>query len=91
MMDLGPEKVFKSTAFEPSDEELTNYARSKRNMKKGKDIKMRSPSPVRTFEESALDDSDDDLPDPADMFKSSVKSPKKTTARRVIVDSVSSL
>jgi hypothetical protein len=30
MMDLTPNKVFKSSAFEPTDEELTNHARAKR-------------------------------------------------------------
>lgn len=72
MVDLTPEKVFRSSAFEPSDEELTNHARSKRLEKKGlskresnEDIVMRSPS----FDDKLLDDSDDDLPDVSSMLE----------------------
>ncbi|KAF8153937.1 SNF2 family DNA-dependent ATPase [Crassisporium funariophilum] len=61
-----PDKVFKSSAFEPSAEELSNYARSKRRESANKhvfaDVKMRSPSPTESIPEF-LDDSDDDLPD----------------------------
>jgi hypothetical protein len=85
MMDLTPEKVFKSSAFEPSDEELTNHARSKRMEKKAlvkrhssEDIVMGSPS----FDDRVLDDSDDDLPDVSSMFEERPwKRQKKSEAR----------
>ena len=71
------DKVFKSAAFEPSDEELRDYSRSKWQVKRKKtsrrDIKMRSPSPVRSISPTSsipdiFDDSDDDLPDVAHML-----------------------
>ncbi|KAF9468325.1 SNF2 family DNA-dependent ATPase [Collybia nuda] len=72
MVDLTPDKVFKSSAFEPSDEELTKHARLKRMEKKGlskrhsnEDIVMHSPS----FDDKSLDDSDDDLPDVSNMLE----------------------
>jgi hypothetical protein len=76
MMDLTPHKVFKSSAFEPSDEELTNHARAKRRGRREvsrrvsvEDVKMRSSSPkLNALEACALDDSDDDLPDVSNMF-----------------------
>jgi hypothetical protein len=82
MVDLTPNKVFKFTAFEPSDEELSNHARALRRgrsqnqnhdpKKRGSNglVKTRTPSPVKqlTFEERGLDDSDDDLPDVSSML-----------------------
>ena len=76
MMDLTPNRVFISSAFEPTDEELTNHARAKRRGRRevsgrfiAQNVKMRSPSPtVKTLEDRALDDSDDDLPDVSNMF-----------------------
>ncbi|RDB23958.1 putative ATP-dependent helicase C23E6.02 [Hypsizygus marmoreus] len=77
MMDLTPNKVFRSSAFEPTDEELTNHPRATRRGKSrvltkrtsDGDVKMRSPSPERSFEERGLDDSDDDLPDVSSMLE----------------------
>lgn len=76
MMDLTPSKVFKSSAFEPTDEELTNHARAKRRGRRevskrvrSEDVKMRSPSPKpMALEDRAANDSDDDLPDVSCMF-----------------------
>jgi len=80
MMDLkSPDKIFKSAAFIPTDEELREYARSKRRERKekanGQDMEMRSPSSVRSLSPTSsipdvFDDSDeDDLPDVAQMLK----------------------
>ncbi|KAJ7145709.1 SNF2 family N-terminal domain-containing protein [Mycena epipterygia] len=68
MTDLKASKIFKSSAFEPSEEELQQYARSKREGKRpryrlGDDVKVRAVAP-KPFEDRPLDsDSDDDLPD----------------------------
>lgn len=75
MMDMkSADKVFKSAAFGPTDEELREYARSKRRERKERDIEMRSPSPARSLSPTSsipdvFDDSDDDLPDVAQMLK----------------------
>ncbi|KAG6887923.1 hypothetical protein C0992_010201 [Termitomyces sp. T32_za158] len=66
MTDLTPSKVFRASAFEPTDEELTKHARDTRRRKGARrmsDVKTRSPSPKASLDDSGLDDSDDDLPD----------------------------
>ena len=86
MMDLkSADKVFKSAAFEPTDEELREYSRSKRRVKQksNHNIKMRSPSPARSLSPATsipdiFDDSDDDLPDVAHMLDTP---PKKRKAK----------
>jgi hypothetical protein len=83
MNDLSADKIFKSAAFEPSDEELRNHARSKRQEKKvrstrGSIIKsQRSPSPLKSFEDFLMSESDDDLPDVANMFEDRPKKRQK--------------
>ncbi|KAJ6562842.1 SNF2 family DNA-dependent ATPase [Mycena vulgaris] len=68
MTDLKATKIFKSSAFEPSEEELQQHARSRREAKRprynwGDDVKVRAV-PVKAFEDRCLDsDDDDDLPD----------------------------
>ncbi|KAJ7662894.1 SNF2 family N-terminal domain-containing protein [Mycena rosella] len=68
MTDLTAKKVFKSAAFEPSEEELQQHARSKREAKRprynwGDDVKVRVV-PQKAFEDRCFDsDSDDDMPD----------------------------
>ncbi|KAJ7448480.1 P-loop containing nucleoside triphosphate hydrolase protein [Mycena galericulata] len=68
MTDLRSTKVFKSAAFEPSEEELEAHARSKREPKRarynwGDDVKVRAV-PQKAFEDRLLDsDDDDDMPD----------------------------
>ena len=91
MVDLkSADKVFKSAAFEPTDEELREYARSKRRVKTEKnirqDMKMRSPSPVRSISPTSsipdiFDDSDDDLPDVAHMLDTPKKRKEKKKAK----------
>ncbi|KAG5644269.1 hypothetical protein DXG03_008754 [Asterophora parasitica] len=88
MTDLSPEKVFKSSAFEPTDEELTNHARATRrgNARKGtnRDVKMRSPSPEKSFEDRGVDDSDDDFPDVSSLLDTR---PVKRQKRHSRIDS----
>jgi len=79
MNDLSGEKMFKSSAFEPSDEELTKAAKAKRKrrstvkynkLSSDDDIDMATPSP-KTFTGSKLDlddSSDEEMPDVADLF-----------------------
>ncbi|KAJ7468732.1 SNF2 family DNA-dependent ATPase [Mycena latifolia] len=68
MTDLKATKIYKSAAFEPSDEELEQHARSRREAKRpryswGDDVKVRAV-PQKAFEDRCLDsDSDDDMPD----------------------------
>ncbi|KAJ7085372.1 SNF2 family DNA-dependent ATPase [Mycena belliarum] len=68
MTDLKPNKIFKSSAFEPSDEELEDHMRSRREAKRaryswGDDVKVRAV-PQKAFEDRVFDsDSDDDMPD----------------------------
>ncbi|CAA7262707.1 unnamed protein product [Cyclocybe aegerita] len=82
MMDMkSADKVFKAAAFEPTDEEISNHKREKKDARRAKyndryEIKTRSPSPARSIPDT-LDDSDDDLPDMADMLKDMLKKPKK--------------
>ncbi|GLB44215.1 putative SNF2 family N-terminal domain [Lyophyllum shimeji] len=88
MNDLSADRVFKSSAFEPTDEELTNHARQMRHAKARKvsdrDVMMRSPSPEKTFEERGLDDSDDDLPDVSSLLD---QRPAKRQKKKQILDS----
>ncbi|KAJ7819201.1 SNF2 family DNA-dependent ATPase, partial [Mycena olivaceomarginata] len=68
MTDLKSTKVFKSSAFEPTEDELEQHSRSKRALKRpryswGDDVKVRA-APQKAFEDRKLDsDSDDDMPD----------------------------
>ncbi|KAF8958574.1 SNF2 family N-terminal domain-containing protein [Flammula alnicola] len=72
MMDLKGDKTFKSSAFEPSDDELNDYLRSKRREKSRRYAQKtpereRSPSPVESIPDT-LDSDSDDLPEVGDMF-----------------------
>ncbi|KAG5722781.1 putative SWI/SNF-related matrix-associated actin-dependent regulator of chromatin subfamily A member 3-like 2, partial [Termitomyces sp. T112] len=84
MADLTPNKVFKASAFKPTDEELTKHAReTHRNYGvrrvSARDFKIRSPSSTASFEDRGLDDSDDDLPDVSTIFdKRPAKRQKKS-------------
>ncbi|KXN90402.1 hypothetical protein AN958_04271, partial [Leucoagaricus sp. SymC.cos] len=73
MGDLGAQKTFKWAAFEPTDQELRDYARLRRESKKklarkNKDSFRTHSSPANSVESSPardileLSDSDDDLP-----------------------------
>ncbi|EAU87720.1 hypothetical protein CC1G_08756 [Coprinopsis cinerea okayama7 len=79
MVDLSDAKTFKSSAFEPSDEELRQHAQRKANRSRNryseKKGKKKAPSPPPDFL-SDLDDSDDDLPEISDIFKTPKKKGK---------------
>ncbi|KAJ7762016.1 SNF2 family DNA-dependent ATPase [Mycena maculata] len=68
MTDLQSTKVFRSVAFEPSEDELEAYARSKRQPKRarynwGDDVKVRAV-PEKAFDDRRLDsDSDEEFED----------------------------
>ncbi|TFK27268.1 hypothetical protein FA15DRAFT_727203 [Coprinopsis marcescibilis] len=63
MVDLSPDKIYKSVAFCPSDKEVREYRRSQRRTKQTKlHFISRSPSPAMSIT-SDLSDSDDDLPE----------------------------
>ncbi|KAG6840497.1 hypothetical protein C0991_006327 [Blastosporella zonata] len=86
MVDFGQNKVFKASAFEPTDEELTNHARETRRAKgaRRRGVRMRSPTPEKTFEDRGLDDSDDDFPDVSTILD---KRPAKRQKKSKGVDS----
>ncbi|KAF7297138.1 SNF2 family DNA-dependent ATPase [Mycena indigotica] len=67
MADLTPGKIFKSAAFEPTEEELEEYARSKRQAKRPRyatyeHAKIRSVE-RKPLEERGIDSDDSDLED----------------------------
>ena len=82
MTDL-KDKTFKASAFEPTEEEVEAYIRSKRREKHNRHVKKqsRSPSPI-SLSDSLETDSDDDVPEVADMFTSKHK-PKKGKQKAV--------
>lgn len=84
MTDL-KEKAFKTSAFEPTEDEFDAYIRSKRREKNNRHVKTerrRTPSPARSIPSSLdSDSSDDDLPDVADMFVPKSKSKGKQKAK----------
>jgi hypothetical protein len=79
MNDLSAAKIFKSSAFEPSDEELTGAAKARRKQRSrvkhnefssDDDIDVATPPP-KTFTGSKFDlddSSDEEMPDVADLF-----------------------
>ena len=81
MMDMKPpDRVFKMSAFEPSEEELEEYIRSKRrgnSIRHGvvKKDKARSPSPALSIPDE-LSDSDEGFPEVSKMFNSPAKKDK---------------
>lgn len=99
MIDMSPDHIFKTAAFEPTDEELSTYARKMRKEKAHArrradlfdvDVKMQPPSPSGSLIE--LSDSDDgSLPDVMSMFKkpSPVKKGKKKKKSTIYSDDVS--
>ncbi|KAK0459781.1 SNF2 family DNA-dependent ATPase [Desarmillaria tabescens] len=77
MQNVGDSKVFRSIAFQPTDEELTKHAKRKRTLKRavvGYDISDEEEQ--TSLEERIASDSDDDLPDIANIML-----PKKKKAR----------
>ncbi|KAG6810754.1 hypothetical protein H0H92_010463 [Tricholoma furcatifolium] len=85
MTDLTADKVFKASAFEPTDEELTNHAQETRRAKAPRKVpnrRIRSPTPEKTFEDRGVDDSDDDLPDVS--FMMDTRPAKRQKPNRVV-------
>lgn len=82
MMDLRSlDKVFKISTFEPSEEELNDYIRSKRKANSSrqgivKKEKARSPSPVLSIPDE-LSDSDEEFPEVSQMFNTAKKGKMK--------------
>jgi len=81
MMDLrSSDKVFKISAFEPSEEELNDYIRSKRKANSSRQgivkEKARSPSPVLSIPDE-LSDSDEEFPEVSQMFNTAKKGKAK--------------
>ncbi|KAI0041675.1 hypothetical protein FA95DRAFT_1501098 [Auriscalpium vulgare] len=72
MNDLRPAAVFLSSAFEPSDDELRDYARNERNRKSA-------------HKKRDLSDSDDDLPDLSQILARSTKKEKGTPRNAVML------
>lgn len=70
MVDLGPQKTFKWAAFEPSDRDLFNYDRARKEAKRNlarrntETIRKASASSKSTSSRNIMDlsDSEDDLP-----------------------------
>jgi hypothetical protein len=82
MTDL-KDQAFKSSAFEPSEDELEEFIRNKRREKNNRHARpaRRSPTPVRAIKDAfdSDSDSDEDLPDIADMFVPKSKNGKAKT------------
>lgn len=102
MNDLSAGKTFKFSAFEPSDDELTKAARSRRiqrvrsNREKSmsdEDVEMNTPPPKK-FTGSSLDlndSSDDEMPDLSDLLagrevKKKVKMETKKAVKQANTD-----
>jgi len=77
MMDLkASDKVFKASAFEPTEEDIRNYKRNQRSPRKGGVRSKESGRFATEVPDELASDSDDDLPDVAHMLD------KKSKVRR---------
>ncbi|KAK0228592.1 SNF2 family DNA-dependent ATPase [Armillaria fumosa] len=78
MQNVSDSKVFRSIAFQPTDEELTKHAERKRTLKRAVAHYEISDDEEKqkTLEERIASDSDDDLPDIASIMR-----PKKKKAK----------
>jgi hypothetical protein len=97
MMEMKGAKIFKSSAFEPSPEELDSYVRKQRKEKERRAYaarggrltkKERSPSPEMDDSDSASDklsDSDEEMPDVNEMF-AKMKNMKKEKGKKAVKD-----
>ncbi|KAJ7024175.1 SNF2 family DNA-dependent ATPase [Mycena alexandri] len=95
MTDLKSKKIFKSSAFEPTEDELAQHARSKRDFAKrpryswsddvGSSVHVRPP-PQKAFEDRLIDsDDDDDMPDVpllGSLFKKEEKEESISTGKK---------
>ena len=77
-----PDKVFKASAFEPTDEELSNHIREKKQAKRDAWRRKRSPSPIVIDIPDVLDDSDDDLPEVGAIFSTPLKKQRQKLAAK---------
>jgi hypothetical protein len=72
MMNLTPAKVFKSSAFQPSDEELEDSLRVRHRAiepaSSDENMRSLSPTPLPKRKVRRLDDSDDELPDMSQLL-----------------------
>jgi hypothetical protein len=88
MMDLrSSDKVFKISTFQPSEEELNDYIRSKRKANSSrqgiaKKEKARSPSPVLSIPDE-LSDSDEEFPEVSQMFNTAKKGKMKAKLSQI--------
>ncbi|KAK0483680.1 SNF2 family DNA-dependent ATPase [Armillaria novae-zelandiae] len=71
MQDVSDSKVFRSIAFQPTDEELTKHAKRKRTLKRAAAHYEISDEEEeqKPLEERIASDSDDDLPDIASIMR----------------------
>lgn len=73
MTDLkAPDKVFKASAFEPSEEDIQVYKRNRRSPSTSDESK-KSRGTLQDVPDKLESDSDDDLPDVAHMLGSKTK------------------
>ena len=97
MNDLRPHRVFLSNAFEPSEDEIDDFAAEERARKSQARSRGRAvPPPVKpvlvkkeqkkvtleTLEISDLSESDDDMPDISSIVKGSAKNEKPTPTKK---------
>ncbi|TFK47207.1 hypothetical protein OE88DRAFT_1811381 [Heliocybe sulcata] len=77
MCDMN-EKMFRSSAFEPTTEEMEKIEREKKDARRKKQGKKASPEPMPSVTDfdADLEDSDDDLPDVSTLISQGL-SPKK--------------
>ncbi|KIY44892.1 hypothetical protein FISHEDRAFT_50412, partial [Fistulina hepatica ATCC 64428] len=86
------DKVFKSVAFQPTEAEIRDdfKRKAKKNPLKRssceslsdcEDVPEKKPKKEKTFEERGIDDSDDDLPDVADLFVQPATKRRKTPTK----------
>src|SRR6266511_3576903 len=85
MMDLkSPDKVFKASAFEPTDEEIQAYNRNEKAASRPLVPKSGKPtSPARSIPDELLSESDDDLPDVAQMMEIKKKKDQSKANRKM--------
>ncbi|KAJ7156150.1 SNF2 family DNA-dependent ATPase [Mycena filopes] len=94
MTDLKSKKIFKSSAFDPTEDELEQHARSKREAKRPRyswsddvssSVHVRA-APQKAFEDRRIDsDDDDDMPDVpllGALFKKEEKEESISTAKK---------
>ncbi|KAL0066241.1 hypothetical protein AAF712_006672 [Marasmius tenuissimus] len=95
ILDMSPDKLFKSFAFEPTDDDLRRYREAQRKARQPKKkIAIRYGSSEdedsdietqgKTFEQRGLDDSDDDLPELGSIIGQPAAKKRKVSGSSVI-------